>query len=550
MDGEVPTQAAIKALEEMEDEELAEAPTMKALGSVDVPKDVYTDPVAAMSADPLFLDQVDPSEFDIPVEITPSVEKWVRYFNGPGRKYYARWMSRSTRYRPMMVKKLDAAGLPRDLVYLSMIESGYNAHAYSHAAAAGLWQFIPSTGRLYDMRVDWWVDDRRDPAKSTDAAIEYLSELNKMFDGDWYLAWAAYNGGPGRVRRSIKNSGTRDFWTIANGSWLHSETENYPPKIIAAAIIGHHPERYGFTDIDFKRELKYQTAKVEGSVELEVLSKAAGLSLDEFKYLNPGLRRWATPPEGYEVRVPASRKFLAQLQKVPHSKRLAYSRHKVERGETLSAIASRYGVTTQDISRASGLANVNRIYVGMELVIPRAGGAPPPPAKTSTASTAPAKRAVSSASSYTVASGDTLSQIGARYGVTTVQLQTWNTLSGTNISVGQVLKLQADKAPSVARTVKHTVKSGETLTGIASKYKVQLSTLQKDNGISNASHIQVGQVLTVRTSDRGWVEYTVKGGDSLGAISNRTGHTVSEIQSWNNLSGSVIHPGQTLKLRP
>ena len=166
MDGEIPTEEQLEAIEEAQQVEVDELVRTDDLSGGDVPLAFYGDPAKHLEVDPLFLDLVDPSEFDIPIEVNAEVAKWVRYFTGPGRKYYARWMSRSTRYRPMMYEKLDKAGLPRDLVYLSMIESGYNAHAYSHVGAAGLWQFMPSTGRLYKLRVDWWVDDRRDPHKA------------------------------------------------------------------------------------------------------------------------------------------------------------------------------------------------------------------------------------------------------------------------------------------------------------------------------------------------------------------------------------------------
>jgi len=549
MDGEVPTTEAVEAMEELQDEEVAEAAVMNELGALDIPQDVYRDPAGVLKSDPLFLDQVNPSEFDIPVVVNPSVEKWVRYFTGPGREHYARWLARATRYRPLMYAELDRAKLPHDLVYLSMIESGYNTHAYSHAAAAGLWQFMPTTGRLYDLRVDWWVDERRDPALATVAATRYLAELHKMFDEDWFLAWASYNGGPGRVRRATRSSGSTDFWTIAGGEWLHSETENYVPKIIAAAIIGKHPERYGFTGIDYAREFTYDEALVDGSVELELLAKAAGMSLDDFKWYNPALRRWATPPEGCKVRIVSGggAQFSKNLAAIPVNKRLAYTRHRVAKGETLSGIAKHYGVTVEDISRASQLKDTNRIYVGMELVIPIPGGTVPPPAESTGAP--PAARATT----YKVAPGDTLSQIAARYGVSADQILAWNSLKSSTIYVGQVLTLQAgadSKAPAAATaTTKHTVKPGETLSGIASKYHVSSADLQAWNAIKDASQIRVGQVLTVRQPATQWLDVTVKPGDSLGALATKYGCTVKELQQWNKLSGTVIHPGDKLRIQ-
>ncbi len=546
LEGEIPTEDQLEALEEGEAEALSEQTLLDQLEDGDAPLAMYDDPGAVLYVDPLFLDRVDPDEFDIPIEVNGAVEKWVEYFTGRGRKYYARWLSRSTRYRPMMYAKLDEAGLPRDLVYLSMIESGYNAHAYSHAHAAGLWQFIPSTGRLYKLRVDYWVDDRRDPERSTDAAIAFLSELHQMF-GDWRLAWASYNTGPGRVRRAIRNSGTKDFWKIASGPYLASETDNYVPKIMAAAIIGKHPERYGFTGIEFQDELAYDAVEVDGSVEVSILAKSAGMSEKEFRYLNPALRRYATPSDGHTIRITPGRsdQFAAALAKIPKDQRLSFTKHTVQRGETLSRIAARYGVTTTAISRANRLANVDRIYVGMRLVIPRGGHIPPAPAVAS-------KRSTPKTSIHTVRRGDTLSAIAGRYGTTTSRLRALNGISGSRIYVGQRLKVSGTASTSArASTRTHTVRKGENLSRIAAKYGTSAATLQKLNGIRNASRIYVGQKLKVpgSTASSGWTTYTVRSGDSLGRIATARGCSVSDLKQWNGLKSTTIHPGQKLKVR-
>lgn len=555
LEGEIPSAEQVEAIGERAEAELSERALIDRLSGGEVPASYYADPAGALAVHPLFLDQVDPSEFDIPITVNAEVEKWVRYFNGPGRKYYARWLSRSTRYRPMMYRELEAAGLPRDLVYLSMIESGYNAHAYSHAAAAGLWQFIPSTAKLYKLRVDWWVDDRRDPEASLTAAITFLSELHRMF-GSWELAWAAYNGGPGRIRRSIAKAGTKDFWKIAEGPYLHSETDNYVPKIMAAAIIGKHPERYGFTDIRYQDELVYETAKVDGSVSLEVLARAANTSVDQLKALNPALRRFATPPEGYHVRLPvgARDRVAAALKEIPVEKRVTVARHTVSRGETLSLIAERYGVSVHDLSQANGLKNVDRIYVGMSLVVPVAGAAPQRVAAAAT----PQRRTDATppkVTSHTVRRGDTLSGIASRHRVSVDDLRKWNGLSGTTILVGQTLKVHGSGAPastSGGSSKTYTVQRGDTLSGIAARHNVRTADLQRWNGIQDPSTIRIGQTLKIggaAAPSSSWSTYTVKSGDSLGAIATRNGCTVQQLKEWNGLSSTVIHPGQKLKIR-
>lgn len=551
------------AVEEAVEEERLEAVITDDFSVASVPVDYYADPAAALHTDPLFLDRVDPSEFDIPVEVNESVEKWVRYFTGPGRRYYERWMGRSSTYRPMMYEKLEAAGLPRDLVYLSMIESGYNAHAYSHAAAAGLWQFIPSTGRLYGLRVDSYVDARRDPHASTDAAIKFLGELHEMFD-DWYLAWGAYNAGPGRIRRAIRNSGSRDFWTIQSGRHLHPETDNYVPKIIAAAIIGKHPERYGFTNIDFQPELDVETYEVEGQVEVSVLARCADLDEREFKRLNPSLRAYVTPTGSTAINLPSGTRasFETALAAVPSSQRVTTTWHTVRRGETLSQIAGRYGSSVSDIAHTNGMRNVDHIYVGMRLRIPRRGEAATlasaAPAPTRSAAPAPAP-STSRTTSHRVRRGDTLSEIATRYGVSQSDIRRWNNMRGTTVYVGQVLRLSGSAASSTssssstASSSSYTVQRGDTLSQIASRHGVRMSDLQSWNNISNPSNIRVGQRLTIRggssSGSSGWETYTVRRGDSLGRIASRQGCSVSDLREWNNLSGSVIHPGQTLRVR-
>ncbi len=511
IEGAVPTGDAVPASEELEAERQAEATFMEDLAATNAPPArFYTDPVSVLAVDPLHLDEIDPSEFDIPIVINDDVIRWMQYFTGSGRKYYSRWLARSTRYRPMMYEKLEAAGMPRDLVYLSMIESGYATHAYSRAAAVGLWQFITPTAREWGLRVDWWVDERRDPEMATDAAIKFLSYLNREY-GDWYLAWAAYNGGPGRVSRAVSRHGSKDFYKLVNLNAFPSETDNYVPKLVAAAIIGHHPERYGFTGIEYQAPLEFDTVEVGPSISMDVLAKCAGVSVEEFQALNPHLLRFAVPPDGksHVLRIPKGdgRKFLAALDKVPPHERLSYTQHRVKKGETLGVIAAKYGVSVGDIQRTNNIQNANKIYVGMELVIPGHGTVPPASA---VAASAPAPAAKPKALASTAGTG-------------------------------------TSKPKSTKMT--HVVAKGEALSSIAQKYGVSTSDVMRWNGISNANKVYAGQKLTIYSKASAWSSYTVKKGDSLGVIAQKHGCSVNDLRSWNNLSSSKIYPGQTLKIQ-
>ncbi len=563
LEGEIPREDAIEGRAELEQARASEATADETA-------------LLATSNHPLYLDLVDASEFDIPVAVNPEVEKWVAYFTGPGRSYYERWLGRSTRFRPMMYRELDKAGLPRDLVYLSMIESGYNAYAWSSASASGLWQFISSTGRAYDLRVDYWVDDRRDPEDSLGAAIAFLGELHRSF-GKWELAWASYNGGPGRVKRAVAGAGSEDFWVLARGAWLHTETDNYVPKIMAAAIIGKHPERYGFTDIVYQDELVYETRPVEGNVPLDVIAKASGVAVEELQILNPALKRFVTPPEGYELRLPvgAGDRTVAALASMPAElKVVVTTRYKVRSGDTLSKIANKYGVTVSELMSANGLKSANRIEVGVMLEVPGQAGkemAAPRPVEvaslpmavrsdTSSASvsrpttkSAPAAKATR----HTVRSGDTLSELADRYGLSVGQLKSYNGLSTSTIQVGQSLRLTQGTAETAAKTSsRHTLRRGETLSGVADSFDVSVADLMRWNSIKDASDVEAGRVLVVSgpaatsaSTSNSTTTVTVRSGDTLWEIANRNGVTVQQLQGWNGLKGTSIQAGQKLKVK-
>ncbi len=312
--------------------------------------------------------------WDIPIEFNEAVDRWLAYFQRRGRRNLQIHLTRAGRYEPAMRAIMREHGLPQDLVYLSLIESGYDPNAYSRAHAVGLWQFLASTGRRYGLRIDGWVDERRDPIKATRAAAAHLKDLYEEF-GSWYLAAAAYNGGAHRVRRAIRRTGSRDFWTLARRRYLPRETRNYVPKFIAAALIAKQPEKYGFS-VSSAGPLSYDVGQVPDATSLSVIAEAAGVSLAEVVTLNPQLVRRVTPPgERYFVRLPARTgpKFAINYARVPAEDRLRAIEHTIRRGDTLAQLARTYRSDLSAIRSANPGIRPRRLRVGQSLLIPISG---------------------------------------------------------------------------------------------------------------------------------------------------------------------------------
>lgn len=245
------------------------------------------------------------TKFDIPVTWNKQTAMWVKFFTGKGRKHFINYTQRAGRYAPVLSKIMADNGLPRDLIYLAMAESGFQNHARSWAKAVGPWQFMPATGKKFGLNIDWFVDERRDPLKATIAAANYLKTLHDLF-GSWELATAGYNAGEGKIARAIRMYRTNDFWKLTNGRYLRPETKNYVPKIMALAIIGKNLDVFGFHEVDFEKALDYEEIMVKGNSDLYELAEVLELDFEEVKRYNPEIVRWQIPPyvETYPLRVP------------------------------------------------------------------------------------------------------------------------------------------------------------------------------------------------------------------------------------------------------
>jgi membrane-bound lytic murein transglycosylase D len=401
------------------------------------------------------LEELEPPEssgpsWDIPITINDAVERWLEYFQTDGRENFAIYLSRAGRYEPMMRAIFRDAGLPEDLVYLSLIESGFSPRAYSRARAVGLWQFISSTGRLYDLQISHWIDQRRDPILATKAAAAHLRDLYEEF-GSWYLAAAAYNGGPGRVRRGISRTGSDDFWTLSARRYLRRETRNYVPKLIAAALIAKQPEHYGFYDIEQAEPMAYEIVQVPDATSLDVVADAAGTSVQAIIELNPQILRGVTPPgQSYALRVPpaTSHRFALAYAAVPPTERVTWVQHVVRRGDTLGKLSRDYGVSISAIRAANNNVDPRRLRVGQRLVIPRAGRIPTYASATPTvrrSSSQPVRVEPQTPNgpfiTYTVQGGDSLWAIAQRYDVSARDLMRWNGLTTSRIYPGDEVKI-------------------------------------------------------------------------------------------------------------
>jgi len=384
--------------------------------------------------------------FDIPIVYNDEVEQWLDYFTGPGRKHFQVYLERKARIEPLIVPKLKKGGLPQDLLYLSMIESGFSTSAYSHAGASGPWQFIRSTGRLFGLQSNWWVDERRDPLKATDAAIEYLGRLHGEF-GDWWLACAAYNSGEVKIRRAIAKLGTKNFFEIAeNRKALRRETKDYVPKMMAAAIRGKNAEQFGFrvSPVD-KSLLEFEEVSIPKAENLRTIARVSNIEKETLAELNPELLRCCTPPQRgeYKIRVPKgepAKLLTAAIDAGEIGRYQDFQRYVIKRGDSISRISHKAGVPAEAILSMNEVRNLHALKPGTELVIPGRERAPNVQRYVASEGRVRAPRG-KKAVIHVVQKGDTLSSISHRYSVRIEQIRQWNSVRAKKLRPGKRIKL-------------------------------------------------------------------------------------------------------------
>jgi membrane-bound lytic murein transglycosylase D len=397
---------------------------------------------------------------DIPIPLNARVLGYVELFQGRLRSFIQEGLDRGSDYLPMIQSVFRAEGLPLDLAYVPLIESAFKTNALSRASAKGVWQFMRPTAMENGLKHDWYVDERSDPHKATRAAARYLKTLGRMFDGDWHLALASYNGGPGRVQRAMKRYGRDDFWSLsANPRWLPRETREYVPMILAAVIIARNPTQYGFTLPEAAPAAPAEKVTVSGPVDLRRVAEWTATPVDVIQQLNPELRRWTTPvrAQDYELKVPvgSAEALRTHLAESDAAERGALNWHTVRSGESIGTIARKLRVNRADLAEANYMSVRSHVRPGQKLIIPRAPAvlmASQPDRPTPVADARPdvervamvteAPRPESSSRSrqvYRVKRGDTLSSIARLFETSVTAIKQWNRLHSNRISPGQRL---------------------------------------------------------------------------------------------------------------
>ena len=451
----------------------------------------------------------------IPITFNSKVYKNVKYFSSPaGKKGVQMWLDRSQKFKEIMLPILEKENVPLEIFYLCVIESGLNPLALSYAQASGPWQFISSTGKVYGLQKNWYIDERRDFIKSTHAAARYLKDLKKIFDKEnpedkngqnWYLAFAAYNCGASRVLKEMKRSDSNNFWDLNR---LPGQTRNYVPKILAFFLISKNPEKYGFNTNSSEPNMEWIDKSIDKQVSFQQISEITDIDIKTLQSYNPEIKRGILPPlekkQSYNLRLPKLKNYesfdsLFALLKEQKTEDFLVVEHIVKKGDNLSRIAFKYNIKIQDITSMNNISQKKYLQPGQVLQIPTQGY---DEYMQSILSSNKTKKIF-----YTVKSGDTLSEIAIRFRTSVKKIKTWNGIRNDMIYVGKKLTIHVPlnykenknkNTKSSSRKIIYTVKRGDSLSRISYKYGASIKNIKKWNDIQG-SNIRIGDKLIIYT---------------------------------------------------
>ena len=443
---------------------------------------------------------------DLPLMMTDQVVGCINYFSTRGKGTLEHGLERSGRYRAMIESILKEEGVPQDLIFLAQAESGFHPYAVSRVGARGIWQFMGSRARGYGLHRDTWVDDRQDPEKSTRAAARHLKDLYNQF-GDWYLAMAAYNSGPGTIQSAVKRTGYADFWELYRRNVLPKETRNYVPIILAETIMAKNPAQYGL-DVVPDPPLAYDTVRIDYPVDLRLVAECADVPLSDLQNLNPSLLRTITPKGHFELHLPVGTmdKYQSAIESIPPDMRVWWRYHTVTSGETMMSVARSFHTTAHAIAQANQLEINTPIEEGAKLVIPIAPGRH---------SSGESQTFAHRLTVYHIRKGDTLQKVADNLGIAPATIRRWNRLKGDSLAGRRVLYVHLPVSPGAAqeaqaakskrsshlvavsntRKVHHTVREGETLYSIATNYNISVEAIKQTN--AHVATLRPGMVLVI-----------------------------------------------------
>jgi membrane-bound lytic murein transglycosylase D len=488
---------------------------------------------------------------DLPLVLNDAVAAYINYFSSKGRGFLEHGYIRSGRYRDMILRTLQAEGVPQDLIYLAQAESGFHPLALSRAGARGMWQFMAGRGTQYGLARNWWIDERQDPQKATQAAARHLKDLYNEF-GDWYLAMAAYNSGPGTVQHAVERTGYADYWELYRRGVLPAETRNYVPIILAITIMSKNPAQYGLDRLVPQTQSPVDTVTIRDPVDLRLVAECVDSSVATLQELNPSLLRLTTPKDQeFTLRLPLGTraKFEIAISAIPPDMRVWWHYHRVSSGETLAGIAHKYHTTVKAIESVNNLSEEDSLRLESKLIIPITPGRHDSEALSFS----------KAAARYKVRKGDTVLSVADHFGVPVEQLRKWNHLKGNTLAVGRVLLIHrpvassaADESADSTRDTRRSSHAGATVQKASTAQSSHSSAAKHNSAEDKRTPVNAtarAKHTSHSPSHGGRVVHRVAKGETLGSIAQAYNVSVSDLKRNNGKVTQNLRAGTTLVIK-